>query len=137
MKWVDNIEHEFCLNVLSSNSLQLAQAEAFGLQGFLERIYLSAGIASKDKFDMTNQCELASGWAGSHLWICAFNRGNKKWDLEIVFDKMQNIKLAKRFRAKPNTIKMTLQPHQKAVVFAKRTSAEAVGVSWHFNQHWE
>jgi len=86
---------------------------------------------------MGNECEFVSGWIGSHLWLCAFNKGNQVWTLEVIFEKLQNVKIAKKFRHKDNVVKFVIQPGAKAVAYAKRTSPDEVVIKWRFEQVWE
>ena len=137
VKWVDNLTHDFFLNILSSSAVKINSIDSHAYPNFFEKVFLSMGELSQDKFKMGNECELASGWVGSHLWICAFNKGNKTWTLEVIFEKLHNLKLAKKFRAKHNVIKFVVQPGGKAVAYAKRTSADEVVIKWRFEQVWE
>jgi len=138
VKWVDEQPHDFYLNVFSSASVKVNQLEASQNQNFLEKVYLSMGALSNDKFCLGRECEFASGWSGSHLWIVAFNRGDKVWNLEIEFEKMQNLKISKKFRSKEgNSIRFTLKPQQKAAAYAKRIGVGKIAFKWKFNQSWE
>jgi len=138
IQWVDGKRHDFYINVLSSLSVKLNQLERRQHRDFLEMAYLSAGVMSSDKYGMGNDCDFASGWVGSHLWMCAFNRGKKVWKLNIVFERMQNLKIAKRFRRDgDHVISLVVHPNQKAVAYAKRTHVEKVAFKWYFEQCWE
>jgi len=138
VKWVDEQPHDFYLNIFSSASVKVTQLEASQNQNFLERVYLSMGALSNDKFCLGRECEFASGWSGTHLWLCAFNRGDKVWKLEIEFDKTQNLKIAKKFRSKDgNSIQFVLKPQQKAAAYLKRVGTGKVAFKWNFHQSWE
>jgi len=138
IKWVDEKAHDFYLNIFSSSSVKVSQSDASQNQNFLEKVYLSMGALSNDKFCLGRECEFASGWSGSHLWIVAFNRGDKTWNLEVEFEKMQNLKISKKFRSKEgNSVQFALKPQQKAAAYAKRVGAGKVSFKWKFNQTWE
>jgi len=136
--WVDGKKHDFYINVLSSFGVKLSQLERRLNSEFMEKVFLSAGIMSQDKYGMGNDCDFATGWVGSNLWLCAFNRGKKVWNLEIVFETLQNLKIAKKFRSdEERVIKLVLQPNQKAVAYLKRLGVEKVAFKWRFIQSWD
>jgi len=136
-RWVDNLKHDFYLNVFCSSPLRLTLLESYNSFDFFNKLYSSLGILSRDRFQMGHDCEFASGWIGSHLWFYAFNGGNKIWTLEVVFERMQNIKIAKKFRSKSNCVKFILQPNQKAAAYAKRINPGEVAMKWRLEQIWE
>lgn len=136
--WIDGKKHDFYLNILSPLNVKLTQLERRLYSDFMEKVYLSAGVMSADKYGMGSDCDFASGWSGSSLWMCAFNRGKKTWNLEIVFETMENLKIAKKFRGdREGVINLVLQPNQKAVAYLKRLGVEKVAFKWHFVQAWE
>jgi len=138
VKWVDNKAHDFFLNVLSSSPTKVEQVTPPTSFNFLEKVYLNAGVASKEKFLLQNDCHFASGWAGSHLWMFVHNKTTKTLYFDITFDKMKSIKLGKKFRASEmNVLKIVVPPNQKVAAYAKRTSPAAVAVGWEFSQRWE
>jgi len=136
-RWVDNKKHDFMINVVSSVPTKFYQIEANQCPDFLSRLYMGTGQLSKDHFNLANDCQFASGWSGSHLWMYATNNTNKVWHLEVTFEKLVNLKLGKKHRAMPDVIKFVIQPYQKAVAYAKRTTPGAVAVGWSFAQRLE
>jgi len=137
VKWIDNKTHDFFLNVLSSLPAKVSQMTPPADFNFLEKVYLNAGIASKEKFLLPNDTLFASGWSGSHLWMYVQNKSNKTLHFEITFDKMRSIKLGKKYRTELNILKFVVPPNQKAAAYAKRTSPAAVAVGWEFAHRWE
>ena len=136
VKWISTHKNDFTLSILSSNRTKLTQINSQSCSHFLERLYLGNGAASKDYFNLSNDCQFASGWSGSHLWMYASNNSDKDWHLEITFEKMVNLKLGKKHRTLSNTIKLEIPPRQKAVAYAKRINPGAVKVAWKFTQRW-
>jgi len=137
VRWFDGNKHDFVLKSLSSAATQIRQISAQTCVNYLEKVYLGTGLASKDKYNLAYDCQFASGWAGSHLWMFAHNRTNKIWHLEVTFEKMTNLKLGKKFRTTSDVMKLVIPPNQKVTAYAKRIGPGAVNVAWKFNQRLE
>jgi len=137
MRWIDGNAHGFVLNMLSSVAPKATQVDAQAFPSFLEKLYVNAGMAARDKFTIGNDCVFSSGWAGSQLWVCGHNKGKKTWTLEVVFNKMKNIKLGKQGRAGQNVLRIVVPPGQRVSAYAKRTGSGGVSVGWALNHSWK
>ena len=136
VKWVDQREHDFILNTFSPYPLNLKRVKPRYRSTFLEHVYLDAGSRATDRYQLGNRCEFVSSWCGPHLWLYATNKGTKTWNLEIVFNKFENLKLCKKYRTSNNVLHLVIPPKGQAVTYAKRINASPVEINWKFNQNW-
>jgi len=136
IRWLDNSEHDFTLNTLSPYPLTLSRVKSRAHPKFLERVYLEAGNSASDRYQLGNRCEFGSSWCGSHLWLYGVNKGSKTWNLEIVFNKNENLRLCKKYRTEENVIKLVIPPNGRAVAYVKKIAQTDVELNWKFNQSW-
>jgi len=139
IRWVDQREHEFTLSTLSSRDLTLRQIRTEEYPNFLERVFLDAGSRARERYHLKNNCEFLSAWCGPHLWIYAVNKGNKTWNMDVVFQVLSNIKIPKKYttREESNVIKMEIPPNEQRAVYVKRINADVVEILWNLNHAWK
>jgi len=138
VKWLDEQQHGFSLSVFSQSEVTLKEANAKDYPNFLERMYEETGSRTKERYQLSNGCEFFSAWSGSHLWVYAFNGGNKTWDLQVKFTKMDNLKLCKKYSTEsPDTLRLVIPPGQQKAGYAKRVSTERVEVLWTLEHEWK
>jgi len=140
--WVDGHNHEFILSTLSSNPISIEQINKKDYPAYLEKVLMDAAIESNRHFRFSNDCFFASGWSGPYMWIYGINKGENIWSLDIIFEKMVNLKMMKKYRENKeeknqNFIKMKLSPQEKNLVIVKRLTSEDVSLKWKFEQVWE
>ena len=137
VKWVDMEAHEFTLNSFSPHPIEIKQVKKEFCPDFLEKVYMNIAEQNGEKFELSNGCQFASGWAGSHMWLYAVNNGTKSWSLDVNFEKMTNLQLEKKYKIAENSLGLRLKPGEKAVAYVKRVDGGAVELSWKFKQSWE
>ena len=136
VRWADEGKHNFTLNAFSQYPLSLKKVKAQNYPDFLEKVYLDAGSRSGELYQLGNRCEFGSSWCGSHLWLYGINKGNKTWNLEINFNKLDNLKLSKKYKTSENVVKLVIPPNGQGVAFVKKFNKNPVELNWNFNQSW-
>ena len=136
IRWVNGGQHDFTFNTFSSYPLSFRKIKSKDNADFLERVYLDSGNRSTERYQLGNKCEFASSWCGPHLWLYGINKGTKTWHLEINFNKLENLKLCKKYRTSDNILTLVIPPKGQAVAFAKRINTKTVELNWNFNQNW-
>ena len=137
VRWIDEKAHEFTLNTFSPSSVTIKKVPKETYSKYLERIFLDEGVRCRDKFELANQCRFSSGWSGPYLWIYTDNQGDKIWKLDVIFEKMFNLKLCKGYKKDESTLGLVLKPGDRLIAYAKRINSENVQLSWKFQQSWE
>ena len=137
VRWVDNRSHDFTLNTFSPFPIEIKKAQKSAYPNFLKNVYLEIAKKSNEKFCLSNNCQFESSWAGSHLWLYLANKGETTWSLEIIFDKLSNLKLCKSHRITDNIFSFILKPNEQTIVYVKRLNNDLCQLSWKFEQSWE
>ena len=136
VRWVDQKEHEFTVNTLSTEQVVLRKIQWEESQTFLDKIFINEGFYAREKYQLGNCCEFISAWCSPYLWIYAINQGKKTWNLEINFKKLINLKLSKKYLKDHNSLKLEILPGKQRVAYIKRIDSDAVEVLWKMNHQW-
>ena len=137
VRWVDGYPHEFTLNTFSPFPIQIKRVEKETYPNLLDRVLSSVAQQSNEFFELSNKCQFGSAWAGPYLWLYAKNEGDKTWELEIILEKMTNLKLGKRYKKTENSLGMVVGPKEKVVAYLKRMHGGNVELAWKFQQSWK
>lgn len=131
--------HEFTFNAFAPKKakMQLKQINANEYPRFLHRVYLDAGKKLQDRYTIGHNCDFGSGWVGSHIFFYLVNNGESTWTCQIIFEKLEGLRLAKPFKISENSVKLVIPPKSNAVAWAKRTGEGMVAIKWNFNHEWD
>ena len=136
VRWTDNEMHNFTISTLSSQDVDLKEISWTDPQSFLTQVFSSCGQATKERYQLKNNCEFISAWCGPYLWIYVVNNGKKRWSLDIVFDKVNNLKFPKKYAKHQNMIKLKILPGDTKIAYLKRTDSSEVELFWKLNHIW-
>ena len=104
------------------------------------RMYRRWGGTSKrkqrDRYMFSKNCEFSSAWCGSHLYFYCINQGKYEWQLTITFEKIENLKLGKKWKKNDKTLIITIEPGGDAAAWAKRITNGAVRFKWALKHEW-
>ena len=135
--WINKEQSEFLITTYSDEEVMLDFLPKVNYKDYLEKFYTSIGNGCADKYDMGKGCEFVSGWGGNRFWLyMSNNSSDKTWDLEIVFKKMDNMRVAKSYQLDNMTLKMLIPPKTQKIAFLKRTSKEKTDIDWAFKNNW-
>lgn len=137
VRWTDEKSHGFTLNIFAPDLILAQRVEKEDHPNFLELIFLDAAKYNPDNFQLQNRCKFGNGWCGPYFWIYVANNGKKAWNLELLFEKMTNLKLCNSYRKADDEIEFLVLPDKKQVAYARRLNGDPIEMSWKFQQSWE
>jgi len=137
VRWVDEQSHEFTLNTFSQLPIQMKKVEKEAYPNFLKEVYREAAETSLETFDLQNKCKFGSGWAGPHFWLYAANNGTTTWKIQVIFEKLTNLKLCNAYKKGDNILELIVPPKEKVIAYAKRINGNPIEMRWKFQQSWE
>ena len=87
----------------------------------LENIFISFGKANRLREPCGPGCEFTSGWWSSYHWLYFENNSTSNWEVEIKFENLVNLKVAKPFRTTGSEpFKLQVPKGQKKIVYLEK-----------------
>ena len=109
--------HEGTLIVYSSQPVDLTPVSN---KNILEDILISLGESTSLKEPCGAGCEFTSGWFSIYHWLYFENNSASKWEVEIKFESLVNIKLGKLHQHSPDSFHIIVEKGQKKVVYLEK-----------------
>ena len=104
----------------------------------LEEVFVSLGESNDMKEPCGVGCEFTSGWWSIYYWLYFENKSNKKWEIEVSFENLTNLKVGKLFQTSPHTLKVVVEKGQKKVGYLlKKDPAEPGDFKLDINHNFE
>ena len=104
----------------------------------LEEVFVSLGESNDMKEPCGAGCEFTSGWWSIYYWLYFENKSNKKWEIEVSFGNLTNLKVGKLFQTGPHTLKVVVEKGQKKVGYLlKKDPAEPGDFKLDMNHNFE
>lgn len=91
-----------------------------GHKKILNEVFLTLGEGNDFKDQSGEGCQMASGWWSIYHYFYFENKSASKWETELKFENMVNIKVGKPFKTSSSSLKVIVDPGSKQVAYLEK-----------------